>query len=129
MEQEVTVPDIALRDARTGVHAQHSHKVAPICTARISVQLAAWRTVHSGIECAENSLCLVRRPLPALCAADVRYFWRLLLLGGDHGVLTRFARTGLATSSNVTFADEVSGVLGLGFPRLSTISNTVANGT
>ncbi|TFK87451.1 acid protease [Polyporus arcularius HHB13444] len=36
---------------------------------------------------------------------------------------------GLATSSNVTFADEVSGVLGLGFPRLSTISNTVANAT
>ncbi|KAI0719301.1 acid protease [Cerioporus squamosus] len=36
---------------------------------------------------------------------------------------------GLATSSNVTFSDEVSGVLGLGFPRLSTISQTVANAT
>ncbi|RPD60100.1 acid protease [Lentinus tigrinus ALCF2SS1-7] len=36
---------------------------------------------------------------------------------------------GLVTSSNVTFPDQVSGVLGLGFPRLSTISNTVANAT
>ena len=53
----------------------------------------------------------------------------MLSLGGDHGVADRFVLTGLATSSNVTFADEVSGVLGLGFPRLSTISNTVANGT
>ncbi len=31
-------------------------------------------------------------------------------------------------TSNVTFKDEVSGVLGLGFPRLSAIYNTVANG-
>ena len=37
--------------------------------------------------------------------------------------------TGLVSSSNVTFTDDVSGILGLGFPRLSTISNTVVNGT
>lgn len=37
--------------------------------------------------------------------------------------------SGLAMTSNVTFEDEVSGVLGLGFPRLSAIYNTVANGT
>ncbi|PIL35571.1 hypothetical protein GSI_02299 [Ganoderma sinense ZZ0214-1] len=36
---------------------------------------------------------------------------------------------GLATTSNVTFKDEVSGVLGLGFPRLSAIYNTVVNAT
>ncbi|KAM5535927.1 hypothetical protein V8D89_010367 [Ganoderma adspersum] len=36
---------------------------------------------------------------------------------------------GLAMTSNVTFEDEVSGVLGLGFPRLSAIYNTVANAT
>ncbi|KAI1796822.1 acid protease [Ganoderma leucocontextum] len=36
---------------------------------------------------------------------------------------------GLAMTSNVTFKDEVSGVLGLGFPRLSAIYNTVANAT
>lgn len=36
--------------------------------------------------------------------------------------------SGLAMTSNVTFEDEVSGVLGLGFPRLSAIYNTVANG-
>ncbi|KAL7279207.1 hypothetical protein ACG7TL_007047 [Trametes sanguinea] len=36
---------------------------------------------------------------------------------------------GLATSSNVTFTDQVSGVLGLGFPRLSTISSLASNAT
>ncbi|CCM00093.1 uncharacterized protein FIBRA_02120 [Fibroporia radiculosa] len=36
---------------------------------------------------------------------------------------------GLMNSSNVTLNDEISGVLGLGFPRLSTISNTIANAT
>ncbi|KAI0787656.1 acid protease [Fomes fomentarius] len=36
---------------------------------------------------------------------------------------------GLAQDSNVTFSDQVSGVLGLGFPRLSFISNTVVNAT
>ncbi|KAI0925766.1 hypothetical protein AcW1_008107 [Taiwanofungus camphoratus] len=32
-------------------------------------------------------------------------------------------------SSNVTFSTEISGIMGLGFPRLSTIANTVANST
>lgn len=40
----------------------------------------------------------------------------------------RLTSTGLATSSNVTMDDNVSGILGLGFPRLSSISNTIANG-
>ena len=31
-------------------------------------------------------------------------------------------------SSNVTLNDDISGVLGLGFPRLSTISSLVTNG-
>ncbi|KAH9952051.1 acid protease [Amylocystis lapponica] len=35
----------------------------------------------------------------------------------------------LATSSNVTLTDNISGVLGLGFPRLSSIFGTVANAT
>ncbi|EJF64945.1 acid protease [Dichomitus squalens LYAD-421 SS1] len=36
---------------------------------------------------------------------------------------------GLAGTSNVTFKDDVSGVLGLGFPRLSDISGTISNAT
>ncbi|KAI0649100.1 acid protease [Trametes meyenii] len=36
---------------------------------------------------------------------------------------------GLATSSNVKFRDQVSGVLGLGFPRLSSIASKAANAT
>ncbi|KAI0734297.1 acid protease [Fomitopsis betulina] len=36
---------------------------------------------------------------------------------------------GLMNSSNVTLNDDISGVLGLGFPRLSTISSLVANAT
>ncbi|CDO73707.1 hypothetical protein BN946_scf185015.g35 [Trametes cinnabarina] len=36
---------------------------------------------------------------------------------------------GLATSSNVTFTDQVSGVLGLGFSRLSAIASLVVNAT
>lgn len=36
---------------------------------------------------------------------------------------------GLVNSSNVTLSDEISGILGLGFPRLSTIANTVVNAT
>ena len=43
-------------------------------------------------------------------------------------MLTYRLSAGLVSSSNVTFTDEISGVLGLGFPRLSTISNTIANG-
>ncbi|KAI6133594.1 acid protease [Pisolithus croceorrhizus] len=35
---------------------------------------------------------------------------------------------GLVTNSNVTLVDEVSGILGLGFPRLSEIYASVANG-
>jgi hypothetical protein len=31
-------------------------------------------------------------------------------------------------STNVTFVDQVSGILGLGFPRLSTIHHLTANG-
>ncbi len=34
---------------------------------------------------------------------------------------------GLMTSSNVTLTDDISGVFGLGFPRLSSVSNTVTN--
>ncbi|KAI0367775.1 acid protease [Pilatotrama ljubarskyi] len=36
---------------------------------------------------------------------------------------------GLATSSDVQFPDQVSGVLGLGFPRLSAIANNAVNAT
>ncbi|KAL6302374.1 acid protease [Sparassis latifolia] len=36
---------------------------------------------------------------------------------------------GLVTSSNVSLTDDISGILGLGFSRLSTIYNTVANGS
>lgn len=36
---------------------------------------------------------------------------------------------GLMTSSNVTLTDDISGVFGLGFPRLSSVSNTVTNST
>ncbi|KAI0775198.1 acid protease [Trametes elegans] len=36
---------------------------------------------------------------------------------------------GLATDSNVKFTDQVSGVLGLGFPRLSSIANSAVNAT
>ncbi|KAI0661740.1 acid protease [Cubamyces menziesii] len=36
---------------------------------------------------------------------------------------------GLVTSSNVTFTDQVSGVLGLSFPRLSTIASQTVNAT
>ncbi|KAH9838252.1 acid protease [Rhodofomes roseus] len=36
---------------------------------------------------------------------------------------------GLMNLSNVTLNNDISGVLGLGFPRLSTISSTVANAT
>ncbi|OCH95384.1 acid protease [Obba rivulosa] len=36
---------------------------------------------------------------------------------------------GLVTSSNVTLDDDISGVLGLGFPRLSSISSSVVNAT
>ncbi|KZP23786.1 acid protease [Athelia psychrophila] len=35
----------------------------------------------------------------------------------------------LVNASNVTLNDNISGVLGLGFPRLSSISNTVVNAT
>lgn len=37
-------------------------------------------------------------------------------------------REGLVTESNVTFVDDISGILGLGFPRLSTINALAANG-
>ena len=43
-------------------------------------------------------------------------------------ILIRCLFAGLASSSNVSFTDDISGVLGLGFPRLSTISNAVVNG-
>ncbi|KAK0450186.1 aspartic peptidase A1 [Armillaria borealis] len=36
---------------------------------------------------------------------------------------------GLMTSSNVTLTDDISGIFGLGFPRLSSVSNTVTNST
>src|ERR1700722_14417313 len=36
--------------------------------------------------------------------------------------------SGLATNSNVVTDDQVSGVMGLGFPRLSVISALVVNG-
>ncbi|KAI8980194.1 acid protease [Trametes punicea] len=36
---------------------------------------------------------------------------------------------GLATASNVTFTDQVSGILGLGFPRISEIASLAANAT
>jgi len=35
---------------------------------------------------------------------------------------------GLITASNVTMVDHVSGIMGLGFPRLSTIYNSLQNG-
>lgn len=34
----------------------------------------------------------------------------------------------MVTSSNVTFVDQISGIMGFGFPRLSTISNALPNG-
>lgn len=36
---------------------------------------------------------------------------------------------GLVTDTNVSFVDQVSGILGLGFPRLSTISDSITNST
>ncbi|PBK75653.1 acid protease [Armillaria solidipes] len=36
---------------------------------------------------------------------------------------------GLMTSSNVSLTDDISGIFGLGFPRLSSVSNTVTNST
>jgi hypothetical protein len=36
---------------------------------------------------------------------------------------------GLVNSTNVTFVDEVSGIIGFGFPRLSTIAHLAANAT
>ncbi|KAI0049746.1 acid protease [Auriscalpium vulgare] len=36
---------------------------------------------------------------------------------------------GLMNSSNVSFVDEISGIMGLGFPRLSTINSLAANST
>ncbi|KAG7451143.1 acid protease [Guyanagaster necrorhizus] len=36
---------------------------------------------------------------------------------------------GLMTSSNVTLSDDISGIFGLGFPRLSSVSSTVTNST
>jgi hypothetical protein len=36
---------------------------------------------------------------------------------------------GLMNSTNVTFVDQVSGIFGLGFPRLSTIQHLIANDT
>lgn len=35
---------------------------------------------------------------------------------------------GVVTSSNVPFGSQISGILGLGFPRLSTITNVVTAG-
>lgn len=35
---------------------------------------------------------------------------------------------GLMNSSNVSFVDQVSGIMGLGFPRLSTINAKASNG-
>jgi len=35
--------------------------------------------------------------------------------------------TGLITQSNVTFVDQISGIMGLGFERLSSIPHTVTN--
>lgn len=37
--------------------------------------------------------------------------------------------TAMITNSNLTFVDEISGIMGLGFPRLSSISNSVTNCT
>lgn len=34
----------------------------------------------------------------------------------------------MVTDSNVTFSSQVSGILGLGFPRLSSITNTLSTG-
>ncbi|GLB40214.1 putative acid protease [Lyophyllum shimeji] len=36
---------------------------------------------------------------------------------------------GMVTDSNVTLVDHTSGIMGLGFPRLSSIANTVTNST
>jgi hypothetical protein len=36
--------------------------------------------------------------------------------------------TGLVDTTNVTFDDRISGIMGLGFPRLSTIYQSVVNG-
>ena len=36
--------------------------------------------------------------------------------------------SGLMNSSNVSFVDQVSGIMGLGFPRLSTINAKASNG-
>jgi hypothetical protein len=36
--------------------------------------------------------------------------------------------SGLVTKSNITFNEDISGVLGLGFPRLSTITASDSNG-
>jgi len=41
---------------------------------------------------------------------------------------TQNAILGLAGSSNVTFVDNISGILGLGFPRLSQIHSLAVNG-
>jgi hypothetical protein len=35
---------------------------------------------------------------------------------------------GVVTTSDVTMDDQISGLMGLGFPRLSTISRALANG-
>lgn len=46
------------------------------------------------------------------------------------GNLTGSAQAfGLINSTNVTTGDQISGILGLGFPRLSQISSAVVNGT
>lgn len=45
-----------------------------------------------------------------------------------HLIFISTGNEGLVTQSNLTFVDDISGLLGLGFPRLSTINSLAVNG-
>jgi hypothetical protein len=42
--------------------------------------------------------------------------------------LPKLVFEGVINDSNVAMSDQISGILGLGFPRLSVISGTITNG-
>jgi hypothetical protein len=44
-----------------------------------------------------------------------------------HGLLPYVDPTGMVTNCNVTMTDQTSGIMGLGFPRLSSIVSSVTN--
>ncbi|EIM90784.1 acid protease [Stereum hirsutum FP-91666 SS1] len=52
-----------------------------------------------------------------------------IMLGPAANLTMQNQAIGLVTQSNVTFVDDISGLLGLGFPRLSTINALAANAT